>query len=201
MTVIAMIGITAKRFIMTMMGIVLLGVTFEAVRRRALRERYAILWVLSGVVVLVSAACPSLPELVARALGITFIEGASYLFAFFLVMVVFHISTAISRIRADLEAEARRSALLQAEVERLAKLNEECRMQNAECRMQNAECGIPPTNDAAHGGRLVEPSLPEAAAPLATSASEPSNRQTVKPPNPFTTSPSHHLTTSPFSPP
>ena len=120
MTGVAMIGITAKRFIMALMGLVLLGVTFEAVRRRALRERYAILWVLSGVVVLVSAACPSLPELVARALGITFIEGASYLFAFFLVMVVFHISTAISRIRADLEAEARRSALLQAEVERLA---------------------------------------------------------------------------------
>ena len=112
-------GIAAKRLIMTGMSFALLGVTFEAVRRRALRERYAILWVVSGGVVLLAAACPSIPDFIAKTLGITFIEGASYLLAFFLVMVVFHISTAISRIRADIEAQARYAALLKAEAERL----------------------------------------------------------------------------------
>ena len=111
--------ILSKRLIMATMSLVLMGVTFEAVRRRALRERYALLWMLSALAVLASAAFPSVPDFVARALGITFIEGASYLFSFFLMMVIFHISIAISRMRADLEAQARRSALLKAEVDRL----------------------------------------------------------------------------------
>lgn len=113
--------ILSKRIIMAAMSLVLMGVTFEYVRRRALRERYALLWFVSALAVLVSAAFPSVPDFVARKLGITFIEGASYLFSFFVMMVVFHVSIAISRLRSDLEAQARRSALLKAEVERLEK--------------------------------------------------------------------------------
>lgn len=113
--------IISKRIIMTIMSLVLMAVTFESVRRRALRERYALLWFVSALAVLVSAAFPSVPDFVARKLGITFIEGASYVFSFFVMMVVFHVSIAISRLRADLEAQARRNALLKAEVERLEK--------------------------------------------------------------------------------
>lgn len=113
--------ILMKRIIMAVMSLILMGVTFESVRRRALRERYALLWLLSALAVFVSAAFPSIPDFVARKLGITFIEGASYVFAFFVMMVVFHISIAISRLRADLEAQARRNTLLKAEVERLEK--------------------------------------------------------------------------------
>ena len=113
--------ILMKRIIMAVMSLILMGVTFESVRRRALRERYALLWLLSALAVFVSAAFPSIPDFVARKLGITFIEGASYVFAFFVMMVVFHISIAISRLRADLEAQARRNTLLKAGVERLEK--------------------------------------------------------------------------------
>ncbi len=111
--------ILAKRIIMTAMSLVLMLVTFEALRRRALRERYALLWFLSAAAVLTSAIFPSVPDFVARKLGITFIEGASYLLAFFLMMVLFHISIAISCMRRDLEAQARRCALLKARVEKL----------------------------------------------------------------------------------
>lgn len=111
--------ILSKRIIMTVMSLILVGGTLEAVRRRSLRERYALLWLLSGLAVLMSAAFPSVPDFIARHLGITFIEGASYLFAFFLIMVIFHISIAISHLRATIEAQARRIALLGAEVERL----------------------------------------------------------------------------------
>lgn len=113
--------IISKRIIMTIMSLVLMAVTFESVRRRALRERYALLWFVSALAVLVSAFFPSVPDFVARKLGITFIEGASYVFSFFVMMVVFHVSIAISRLRADLEAQARRNALLKAKVERLEK--------------------------------------------------------------------------------
>lgn len=131
-------GIAAKRLIMTVMSFVLLGVTFEAVRRRTLRERYAILWVVCGIAVLISAACPSIPEFIAKGLGITFIEGASYLLAFFLVMVVFHISTAISRMRADIEAQARHAAILKAEVEELR-----ARLENAPAPSRPADAPPP----------------------------------------------------------
>ncbi len=109
----------AKRLIMTVMSLVLLGFTFESVRRRKLRERYAVLWMLCGAMVLVCAAFPSIPDFVARRLGLTFIEAAAYIFAFFLILVIFHISIAISRSRENQEASARRMALLQAEIEKL----------------------------------------------------------------------------------
>lgn len=105
----------AKRIIMILMSFVLLSVTFESVRRRKLRERYAILWVAASMAVLASAIFPAIPDWIARTLGITFIEGAAYLFAFFLVMVLFHVSIAISNLRSLVDASARRLALLEAE--------------------------------------------------------------------------------------
>lgn len=113
--------ILSKRIIMTIMSLMLVGITFEAVRRRSLRERYALLWFLAALAVLVSAAFPSVPDFIARKLGITFIEGASYLFVFFLIMVVFHISIVISHLRAAIEAHAQRIALLSTEIERLSR--------------------------------------------------------------------------------
>lgn len=112
--------IFTKRLIMAAMSLFLTAVSLEAVRRRVLRERYALLWLASAMAVLVSALFPSVPDFIARALGISFIEGVSYLFAFFLMMVMFHMSIAISRLRGDLEAQARRLALLKAEIRRLA---------------------------------------------------------------------------------
>lgn len=122
--------IFAKRLIMTAMSLVLAAVSLEAVRRRILRERYALLWLASALAVLISAICPSIPDFVARALGITFIEGASYLFAFFLMMVTFHMSIAISRLRGDLEAQARGIALLKAEIEELRRNGQNCTIEN-----------------------------------------------------------------------
>ena len=114
-----MTDIIVKRIIMAVMGLILIGITFESVRRRKLLERYAILWVVSGFAVLICAAVPILPEKIANFFGITFIEAAGYFFSFFLVLVLFHISLAISKIRSNQEAAARRIALLQAELESL----------------------------------------------------------------------------------
>lgn len=120
-----MTDIIIKRIIMVVMGLILMGITFESVRRRKLHERYAILWMLSGVVMLVCAIIPALPEKVARILGITFIEAAGYFFAFFLILVLFHISLAISKLRFNQEAAARRISLLQAELDRMKSQRED----------------------------------------------------------------------------
>jgi hypothetical protein len=110
---------------MAVMGLILIGITFESVRRRKLLERYAILWVVSGFAVLICAAVPVLPEKIANFFGITFIEAAGYFFSFFLVLVLFHISLAISKLRSNQEAAARRIALLQAELESLKNKKED----------------------------------------------------------------------------
>lgn len=120
-----MTDIIVKRIIMAVMGLVLMGITFESVRRQKLHERYAILWMLSGFAVLVCAVVPALPESIARLLGITFIEAAGYFFAFFLMLVLFHISLAISKLRFNRDAAARRIALLQAELERMKSQGED----------------------------------------------------------------------------
>lgn len=108
-----------KRLIMGLLSVILMLCTFEAVRRRRLRERYAILWIVAAAAMLISTLFPCIPEIIAKTLGISFFESASYIFVFFLILVIFHISVTLSHHRGDLEAQARHIALLKTEVDHL----------------------------------------------------------------------------------
>src|SRR5208283_5405361 len=96
------------------LALVVCGLIFELVRRRRLMERYAILWLLAGLTLLVLALWKGLLTDIAHAVGIAYAPTVLFAvaFAFVLVMLV-QFSTAISRLADQNTILAQRLALMQ----------------------------------------------------------------------------------------
>ena len=92
----------------------LLGIVLELVRRRKLLERYALLWLLSAVVLLGLAVWRGLLEQIAAAIGIVYAPSALFVIAFgFILVLLLHFSIAISRLAEQSKVLAQRLALLE----------------------------------------------------------------------------------------
>lgn len=109
------------RVILAVLGLALMSLTFECVRRSRLRARYAVLWMISGAVIVICALFRSIPGFLAKLLHCTFLDAASLIIFLFFILVTFNLTIAISRIQADEQATARRCALLEAELAALRK--------------------------------------------------------------------------------
>ena len=98
--------------------VVVFIVVLELVRRRRLAERYALLWLVTAIVMLVLAVWRDLIDTIAGEVGIA--SGANVLFiaAFGLVfLLLLHFSVAISRMGDETKILAQEIARLQAELE------------------------------------------------------------------------------------
>jgi Uncharacterized conserved protein (DUF2304) len=96
-------------------SIVLLVVVFELIRSRRLRERYALLWLLTGAVLLALSAWRGGLNTIARWVGVETYPPA-ILFAvasFFILAVLLHYSTVISNLSDQNSILAQRVALLE----------------------------------------------------------------------------------------
>ena len=96
-------------------SIVLLVIVFELIRSRRLRERYALLWLLTGVVLLVLSAWRGGLNTIARWVGVQTYPPA-VLFAvgsLFILAVLLHYSTVISKLSDQNSILAQRVALLE----------------------------------------------------------------------------------------
>jgi hypothetical protein len=92
----------------------LLVVILELVRRRRLLERYALLWLLSAVVLLALAVWRGLLEDIADAMGVAYPPNALFFIAFgFVLMLLLHFSLAVSRLADQAKVLAQRLALLE----------------------------------------------------------------------------------------
>jgi hypothetical protein len=99
---------------------------FELVRRRHLMERYAILWLVAGLTVLVLALWKGLLSTLAHAVGISYTPSALFAVTFlFVIVMLMHFSTTISRLSDQNTILAQRVALLQERLERLRAGEEE----------------------------------------------------------------------------
>ena len=99
-------------------SLALLGIIIELIRRRRLRERYALLWLLTGVVLLVLSAWRDGLNTIAGWAGVTGYPPA-VLFALgllFVIIVLLHYSTVISKLSDQNTILAQRVALLEAEL-------------------------------------------------------------------------------------
>ncbi len=99
-------------------SLVLIGVVLELIRSRRLRERYALLWLLTGIVLLMLAAWRDSMNTIAGWFGVTEYPPA-VLFAtatLFILLVLLHYSTVISRLSDQNVILAQRLALLEAEL-------------------------------------------------------------------------------------
>jgi hypothetical protein len=99
-------------------SVALLAVIIELIRSRRLRERYALLWLLTGLVLLVLSLWRDGLNTIAGWAGVTGYPPA-VLFALgllFVIVVLLHYSTVISRLSDQNTILAQRIALLEAEL-------------------------------------------------------------------------------------
>ena len=96
----------------------LVGV-LELVRRRRLLERYALLWLLSSIVLVALAAWRGALERIADTLGIAYPPNALFIVAFgFVLWMLLHFSVAVSRLSDQSKILAQRLALLEERMQR-----------------------------------------------------------------------------------
>ena len=103
----------------TAASLLLLFVVFELIRSRRLRERYALLWVLTGLVLLVLSAWRGGLNVIAGWFGVSTYPPA-VLFAvglLFVILVLLHYSTVISRLVDQNTTLAQRLALLESRLD------------------------------------------------------------------------------------
>jgi hypothetical protein len=97
---------------------VLLIVVFELIRSRRLRERYALLWLLTGVVLLALSLWRDGLNTIAGWFGVTTYPPAilGAVGALFILVVLLHYSTVISRLSDQNTILAQRLALLEQQL-------------------------------------------------------------------------------------
>ncbi len=94
-------------------SVVLLLVVLEMVRRRRLMERYALLWLLSAVVLLALASWSGALARISKAIGVIYPPNALFFIAFgFVLVLLLHFSAAVSRLSDQTKVLAQRLALL-----------------------------------------------------------------------------------------
>src|SRR3954454_6734269 len=98
-------------------SLVLLLVVLEMVRRRRLQERYALVWLGSALILLALAAWRDGLGRVSDLLGIAYPPNALFFIAFaFVLLLLLHFSSAVSRLADQSKILAQRIALLEQRV-------------------------------------------------------------------------------------
>jgi hypothetical protein len=95
----------------------LLIVVVELIRRGKLKERYALLWLLAGGILLFLSSSRGILDSIARVLGIFYPPSFLFLLAFFfLLLITLHFSVVISGLSEKNKKLAQEIALLRQEV-------------------------------------------------------------------------------------
>jgi len=98
-------------------SVLLLFIVLEMVRRRRLMERYALLWLLSAIVLLGLGVWRNGLVHISKAIGIIYPPNALFFVAFgFVLLLLLHFSAAISRLSDQTKVLAQRLALLEERV-------------------------------------------------------------------------------------
>jgi hypothetical protein len=93
--------------------------TIELIRRRKLREEYAMLWITASAGLLVFALFPRLIWHVSKALGLFYLTTVNLLGFAFVSLVLLHLAVVISRSADDKRKIAQRVALLEQQLDEL----------------------------------------------------------------------------------
>ena len=117
---------TDNNYLVALIGslLILAGIV-ELLRRRQLKEKYAVLWLLVGVVLIVFTAFPALLTRISSALGVAVPSNLLFFVAIlFLVGVVLHLSWEASRLENETRKLAEDLAILRLDVAELKREHE-----------------------------------------------------------------------------
>jgi hypothetical protein len=106
------------QIVVGLLSIFLLWTTFELIRKNRLREEYAILWLFSGMVVLVFSLWPEflLSQFFAKITGMFYLSAVVIIAFLFLLLIVLHFSVVISKLTNQNKELAQRYALLELKI-------------------------------------------------------------------------------------
>jgi hypothetical protein len=115
--------LTKVQIIIGVLSVILLLITFELIRKKRLREEYAILWLFTGAVVLVLSLWPEffLSQFFAKITGIFYLSAVVLTAFSFLLLIVLHFSVVISKLTDRNKELAQRHALLELEFKEFKK--------------------------------------------------------------------------------
>ena len=103
-------------------SVLVLGGIFELLRRRQLNEKYAVLWLVVGLLLLVLTIFPGLLSTISHALGVSLPSNLLFFVAIvFLVCIALHLSWELSRLENETRKLAEDLAILRLEVQEQAK--------------------------------------------------------------------------------
>ena len=109
------------RIVLGFLSAIVLMITLEAVRRFAMEERYALLWVFTGVILLIFAIYPNAVGWLAAVTGMQYLSAITMVVFAFLLLVVFNFSLALSDLRADQRRICQHAACLELRLKELEK--------------------------------------------------------------------------------
>ncbi len=98
----------------------LLVIVVELIRRGKLKERYSLLWLFAGVVLLIFSTSRYLLELISHTLGIFYPPSFLFLLAFFfLLLITLHFSVVISGLSEKNKKLAQELALMRQDLKKV----------------------------------------------------------------------------------
>ena len=107
-----------------LLSLAIVGVVFEMLRRKKLREKYAALWIVVGLGTLILAAFPSLLTIVAELVGVQLPSNLLFIISILLLLgVCLHLSWEISVVEDETRTLAEEVAILRAQVEEMSARN------------------------------------------------------------------------------
>lgn len=116
------------------MALVVLLVTVEMIRRRKLREEYAMLWLVTSLVLIVLGVFPSLVIWLQDKLNVNYLTIVVLAIFLFMAMIVMHFAMVISKQAEDIRQLAQRMALINQRLDETdaKKNNDEYSISNTE---------------------------------------------------------------------
>lgn len=93
--------------------------TFEFIRKRVLREEYAILWLLTSLAIAVLSLWPGLVPMISRLTGFYYLTAVVAIISVFLIALLMHYSIVISKVKEVNKELVQRYALLERKVKEM----------------------------------------------------------------------------------
>jgi hypothetical protein len=102
-----------------LVGLFMLGTVIWLVRNGKLREEYSILWFLTALIFMALAVWRDSLNVISKLLGIYYVPSALFLIGmFFLVVILLHFSTVLTKLSNQTKELAQRLALLDEKIKR-----------------------------------------------------------------------------------
>lgn len=106
-------------------SLALLVTIFEFVRKRHLREEYAILWLVTALAIAVLSLWPGLVETLGRITGFYYLTSVVFIVFVFVVGVLMHYSIVISKMKENSKEMVQKLGLLDQKIREMDKRTRE----------------------------------------------------------------------------